>query len=82
MQQPIWDQYETALLIEACEKLNNDIASQSDVIKEMSSSLRNRAIARGNVVDDIFRNENGIQLQLTKMNYLLTEGKKGVTWCQ
>ena len=38
--------------------------------------LDNVQRANGINIDEVFRNENGIALQMTKMDYLLTDGKK------
>lgn len=44
----------------------------------MSSELRARTKRNGVEVDDIFRNINGITLQMSTMEYILTDGKKGM----
>ena len=72
-----WDKFETALLIDACEKVSNGTPKQ-EIIKELSDKLRQRAIRSGQVINDLFRNQNGIALQMSKMDYLLTNGKKGL----
>lgn len=72
-----WDKFETALLIDACERVANGFPKQK-IVKELSAKLRLRAISRGQEIDELFRNENGIALQMTKMDYLLTDGKKGL----
>ena len=72
-----WDKFETALLIEACERASKGVPKQ-EIVKELSMLLRNRAISQGNKIDELFRNENGIALQMTKMDYLLTDGQKGL----
>lgn len=73
-----WDKYETALLIDACEKVLSGKIAKATIVSELSLKLRQRAISRGMQIDDIFRNENGITLQMSKMDYLLTEGQKGL----
>lgn len=72
-----WDKYEIALLIESCERVFSG-ASQKQEINKISKLLRNRAIANGLEIDDLFRNENGIALQMNKMEYLLSAGTKGL----
>ena len=72
-----WDKYETALLIDACERVRSGEPKKT-IVKEVSRELRNRAIAQGTTIDKLFRNENGIDLQMTKMEYLLTDGKTGL----
>lgn len=73
-----WDKYEIALLIDACERVLSGQDEKPTLVKYLSAKLRERAISRGIVIDDIFRNENGISLQMTKMDYVLTDGKKGL----
>lgn len=47
-------------------------------IVAVSSKLRSRAKRNGIEVDDIFRNVNGITLQMSTMEYILTDGEKGM----
>lgn len=72
-----WDKFETALLIEACERVANGYPKQ-EMVKSLSTKLRIRAISQGQEIDELFRNENGIALQMNKMDYLLTDGKRGL----
>lgn len=60
-----WDKYETALLIEAFWKIENDKQSRSVVLQELSDSLRKKAVNQGIAIDDTFRNLNGMQIQLS-----------------
>ena len=73
-----WDEFEIALLIEACEEVLHKGKPKSEVVKTVSSNLRKRAISKNIAIDDVFRNENGIALQMQKMTYLLTHGEKGM----
>lgn len=73
-----WDEFEIALLIEACEEVLRKGKPKSEVVKTVSSKLRKRAISKNIAIDDVFRNENGIALQMQKMAYLLTHGEKGM----
>ena len=72
-----WDKFEVALLIDACEQVQQKKITKPEMVSRLSSALRRRAERSGIVIDDIFRNENGISLQMTKMDYLLTDGKTG-----
>lgn len=74
-----WDEFEIALLIEACEEVLHNGKPKLEVVKTVSSNLRKRAINKSIVIDDVFRNENGIALQMQKMTYLLTHGEKGMS---
>ena len=73
-----WDEFEIALLIEACEEVLHKGKPKSEAVKTVSSDLRKRAISKNIAIDDVFRNENGIALQMQKMTYLLTRGEKGM----
>lgn len=72
-----WDKFETTLLIDACERVANGFPKH-EIVKDLSAKLRARAISQGQEIDELFRNENGIALQMTKMDYLLTDGMKGL----
>lgn len=73
-----WDQYEVALLIDACRRVMDGNASRADEIGRLSSLLRKRALSSGIEIDDVYRNTNGIALQMANMEYLLTSGKRGL----
>ena len=51
-----WDKYETAILIDACIKVQNNILSKEIAVSEVSADLRRLAISRGYEIDDVFRN--------------------------
>ena len=73
-----WDKFEVALLIDACNQVLNKKIAKSEIVIRLSAALRSRAVEQGVKIDEIFRNENGISLQMTKMDYLLTDGKIGL----
>lgn len=73
-----WDEFEIALLIDACEEVLYNGKPKSEVVKTVSSNLRKRAISKNIAIDDVFRNGNGITLQMQKMSYLLTHGEIGM----
>ena len=74
----VWDKYEIALLIDTCEKVLNGTIPRKAAIKQLSTTLRERAVSRGKNIDGVFRNENGIALQMSCMMFLLTDGKNGL----
>lgn len=73
-----WNEYEAVLLVEACNKVISGEASKSDVIPELSSRLRGRMLSQGMEISDTYRNENGIALQLSAMQYIMTNGEIGL----
>ena len=68
-----WDKYETAVLIDACVQVINDKIDRSTAIKIVSAKLRKRAVNLGIVIDDIYRNENGINIQMSVMMSMLQD---------
>ena len=66
-----WDKYETALLVDACAKIMAGEESRKDAITRVSTALRKRAVDNGIEIDDIFRNESGITLQLVNLQQLM-----------
>lgn len=73
-----WNEYEAVLLVEACNKVISGEASKSDVIPELSSRLRGRMLSQGVDISETYRNENGIALQLSAMQYIMTNGEIGL----
>ena len=73
-----WDRYEVALLLNAYER----VARGSDINTEaakLSVVLRNLATYRGILIDETYRNVNGMKMQLANVQYLFTGGKKGLS---
>lgn len=78
MRQPNWDQYEAALLVEAYCKIKENKESRKSIIAELSATLRARAKAHGIVIDQTYRNENGISMRLGELEYLFSGGGVGL----
>lgn len=66
-----WDKYETAILIEACVDYNNNRITKKTAIRRVSNELRQKAVDEGKIIDDIYRNENGISMQFEIINSLI-----------
>jgi len=60
-----WDQYETALLIETFWNIEENPSQKSTYIKQLSDNLRKKAVNAGIEIDDVYRNTNGITMQLS-----------------
>ena len=73
-----WDIYETAILLDACVQIEQGKQDRKEMIKKVSVALRKRAESNGVPIDELYRNENGITLQMSKMLYLITSGEKGL----
>lgn len=65
------DMFETALLIEGYVRYTNHKISWKDVVADISTNLRQRAIRSGSKIDESFRSEKGISSQLWKIKQLM-----------
>lgn len=66
-----------SLLQALVDVLNHEI-ERKQAIAEVSKRLREEAELRGIVIDEKFRNENGISLQMNCLEYAYTGGKTGL----
>lgn len=62
--QPTWDKYEVALLIYAYIQIKNGKEEKIIELKKLSDKLRRKAVNEGLIIDETFRNLNGMQWQL------------------
>lgn len=74
----LWEQDEALILLDALLRIVNEGYPRKQAVAEVSETLRKRAIDKGIKIDDIFRNINGIDMQLNCMIYVLTDGEKGL----
>lgn len=74
----LWDEEEAAILLEALVATLEGRISREDAISSVSQELRERAPQKGIEIDEIFRNINGITLQMSTMEYIFTDGKSGL----
>lgn len=72
-----WDKYETALLFKAYENINCGENFNTEAVK-LSNALRQYAVNRGVEIDETYRNVNGMNMHLAQVQYLFTEGRKGL----
>ncbi|MCM1042983.1 MAG: hypothetical protein NC350_02095 [Corallococcus sp.] len=68
MQQKNWDKYEVALLIEAYQKIKRGEVDKNSALMTLSQNLRQMAQNDGVIIDDTFRNLNGMQWQIALMD--------------
>lgn len=61
--QPDWDKYEVALLVDAYLRIKHKYQMKIPILLELSNTLRAIAISKGIVIDDTYRNLNGMQWQ-------------------
>lgn len=62
--QPTWDKYEVALLINSYMQIKNRTEEKTHELKKLSEKLRRKAENEGLIIDETFRNLNGMQWQL------------------
>lgn len=74
-----WNKFEVALLMDAYQKVSKGKVVRKDAVSALSKRLRNRMIMNGIEISDKYRNENGIQLQMSALEYIITEGEKGIS---
>lgn len=72
----LWDETEAIILLEAYLKNKKGLCPLKDTISDVSTCLRNLAEQKGLVIDDRFRNENGIGFQLRLIEELYEKGAK------
>lgn len=73
-----WDCYEVALLFSTYERVA-DGADCSTEAARLSETLRALARRRGVSIDGTYRNVNGMKMQLANVQYLFTDGQKGIS---
>lgn len=71
-QQPLWDIYESAILLDAYLKECTGEFTHREAIEFVSRTLRKMAINNGRSIDSIYRNENGISFQIMAMESAYT----------
>lgn len=74
----VWDKYETALLIDMFWLVERKEISKSDACKLLSKQLRQMAINEGREVDELYRNYNGMVLQMTAIEKLFFPERNGL----
>ena len=67
--QPVWNQYEAALLLEGYLDITNG-ANKKEVVERISKMLRQMATNVGLKIDEIYRNVNGIAIRRTRQNWI------------
>ena len=73
-----WDQHEVALLIDAYFRVEQG-ADLHQTATQLSQTLCGIASRSGRSIDDTYRNVNGMVMQLANVQYLFTDGEKGLS---
>lgn len=66
----LWDEKEVAILVDYWTRIVDGELSRVQAVEAASIELRNRAIHKGIEIDELFRNKNGISMQLSKIEDL------------
>lgn len=66
-----WDKYETAILIDSSLKVINNIIDREVATQDISEKLRRKALKAGISIDSVYRNKNGISMQMNTVISLL-----------
>lgn len=74
-----WDIYEEAILICYYINLKEGLITNEDAKSELSKRLRIKTLKQCIIIDETFRNENGMVMKLANIMFLFTEGKKGLS---
>lgn len=75
-----WHVEEAVALFDLYFKQNNPLSPCEEDIQRLSKTLLNRAQLLGfNNIDDKFRNENGLRIQLACIHYVITDGREGMS---
>ncbi len=74
-----WNEYEAAILLEGLLEIISDGADRKEIVRRVSSDLRKMAKNQGEEIDEIFRNENGISMQLSSIEYCYYHKPGGLT---
>lgn len=74
-----WDEQEALLLFDAYEKIAKHPDKKSELIRALSINLRRRAMDKGIVIDDTFRNIAGIGMRISEIDKILHPDIKGLT---
>lgn len=75
----VWDKYETALLIDTFWEIEKFPSQKQELIKGLSETLRLKAINSGLMIDEKFRNVNGITMQLTPIAHAFFPDRPSLT---
>ena len=73
-----WNRYETALLIDLYNRIKDGEIKKRSAVPALSARLRNRMILNGIEINEKYRNESGIVLQMSSIDYCFTNGEHGL----
>ena len=74
----LWDRDEALILLDGLLSVLNGEQPRLKAVKSVSEELRKRAVDKGIEIDEVFRNTNGISMQMGVMEYIYTDGEHGL----
>ncbi len=74
----LWDRDEALILLDGLLSVLNGEQPRLRAVKAVSEELRKRAVDKGIEIDEVFRNTNGISMQMGVMEYIYTDGEHGL----
>lgn len=72
----LWDEYETALLLDAYFQVQGGEISRKDAVANISRCLRYHAIVKGFDIDESWRNAIGISSQMGRIEMIFSPSEK------
>lgn len=75
----VWDEYETALLIDTFWQIEKSPDRKQELIKRLSDALTQKALKSGVTIDEKFRNVNGITMQLSPIAHAFFPERPSLT---
>lgn len=73
-----WNKEEALIIVDAFYQVKKGLITKRNAVKTVSNELRLLAIKNGIEIDDIFRNENGISMQMATLEHIYSEGETGL----
>lgn len=74
-----WNKYEAVLLVDAYLKCCAKFLSKEQAVSQLSQRLRHHMEKMGVPISNAYRNESGISLQMSAIEYLFTDGASGIS---
>ena len=75
----LWDEEEAILLLDAYDLICKNPVLRSEIVCALSVNLRRRATDKGKRIDDVFRNNTGINMRLQEITKLVDPTSAGLT---
>lgn len=73
-----WNEKEALIIVDAFYQVKKGLITKKAAVKKVSDELRLLAVQDGIDIDDVFRNENGITMQMATLEHIYSEGKNGL----